>query len=207
MTTRQHLSSQPRKVTTCFVLDDCGDDSETFANMVDGEVSFSMKPTKQTSPTPIAFNPADTEEENILEIHTANYDDGPWSTKDEHKSDRNTRFKNGTYCGMLSGDALRNSPKQVVSTTEAGNASADICEFLSWTRKNNDVDATTPVSQRKTNDALKWAKTGLWQEFKKAPRPNDAQDSWHDSKTAVNVATGSRSMFLTTHEGDIRRRS
>ena len=69
VTTRQHLSSQPVKVTTCFVLDDCGDDSETFANTVDGEVSFSMEPTRQTSPTPIAYNAVDTGKENILNIH------------------------------------------------------------------------------------------------------------------------------------------
>ena len=50
------LSSQPRKVTTCSVLDDCGDDSETFANIVDGKASFSMEPITLTSPTPIAFN-------------------------------------------------------------------------------------------------------------------------------------------------------
>ena len=76
MTTQLHLSSPLTKVTTCFVLDDCGDDSETFSNMVDGEVSVSMEPTKLTSPTPIAFNAVDTREEDILDIHTANDDDG-----------------------------------------------------------------------------------------------------------------------------------
>ena len=44
MTTQLHFSSQQRKVTTCFVLDDCGDDSETFANIVDGKASISMEP-------------------------------------------------------------------------------------------------------------------------------------------------------------------
>ena len=37
-----------------------GDDSETFANIVDGRVSFSMEPTTQTSPTLMAFNAVDT---------------------------------------------------------------------------------------------------------------------------------------------------
>ena len=126
MTTRQHLSSQSRKVTTCFVLDDCSDDSETFANMVDGKVSLSMESTKQVSPTPIAFNAVDTGEKNIPNIHTANDDDEPRSSGDEHKSDRNTGFKNGTYLGMLSGHVLRDYPTQVVSSTKAGNASTDI---------------------------------------------------------------------------------
>ena len=32
MTTQLHLFRQPRKVRTCFVLDDCSDDSETFGD-------------------------------------------------------------------------------------------------------------------------------------------------------------------------------
>ena len=35
-----------------------------------------------------------------------------------------------------SGDALRDSPKHIVSSTKAGNASTDMCEILSWTQKN-----------------------------------------------------------------------
>ena len=97
VTTRQHLSSQSRKVTACFVLDDCDDNYVTLANMVDGAVSLSVEPTKQTSSTPIAFNAVDTRERNILNIHTANDDDGPWSSGNEHKSDRNTGLKNGTF--------------------------------------------------------------------------------------------------------------
>ena len=102
--------------------------------VVDGRVSFSMEPTKQTSPTPIAFSAVDTGEENILDIRTAIDDDGPWSSEDEHTSDRNTRCKNGAYFGVLSGDVLRHCPKQVVSPTEAGNARANMREFLPWTQ-------------------------------------------------------------------------
>ena len=47
VTTRQHLSSQSRKITACFVLDDCDDNYETFASMADFEVSLSVEPTKQ----------------------------------------------------------------------------------------------------------------------------------------------------------------
>ena len=43
---------------------------------------------------------------NILDVYTAD-DDVSWSNEDQHKSDRNTRFKNGTCCGMLYGDVLR----------------------------------------------------------------------------------------------------
>ena len=80
-------------------------------SLVDGEASFSMEPTTQTSPTPIAFNAVDTGVENILDVHTAD-DDGSWSNEDEHRSDRNTRLKNGTYCGTLCGHVVRDSPKQ-----------------------------------------------------------------------------------------------
>ena len=90
-----------------------------------------MEPTKQASSTPIAINPVDTGEEHILDIRTANDDDGPWSSEDEHKSDRNTRFKNITYCGMLSGDASRDYPKQVVTPIKAGNALSNMHKFLS----------------------------------------------------------------------------
>ena len=33
MTTQLHLSSEPKKVTTCFVLNDCSDDCETLADI------------------------------------------------------------------------------------------------------------------------------------------------------------------------------
>ena len=87
MTTQQRLSSQPKKATKCFVLDDCGDDSETFANRADGKVSFSMEPTKQTSLTPIAFNAIDRRVGNILDVHTAD-DDGSWSNEDDSRMER-----------------------------------------------------------------------------------------------------------------------
>ena len=68
MTKQLHLFSQPRKVTTCFVLDDCDDDSETFANIFDGKLSFSVELTTPTSPPPIAFNAVDTGVETILDV-------------------------------------------------------------------------------------------------------------------------------------------
>ena len=149
MTTRQHLSSQPRKVTTCFVLDDCGDDSETFANLVNSEVSLSVESTKQTSPTPIAFNAVDTREKNILNIHTADDDDGPRSSGDEHKSDRNTRFENRTYRGMLSGDVFtRLSTTSCVIDKSRERIDRHVRISLLDTRTYG-VDATIPVSSRK----------------------------------------------------------
>ena len=42
MTTQLHLSSQPKKVTTCFVLNDCSDDSEVLANIA-GQKYFSRR--------------------------------------------------------------------------------------------------------------------------------------------------------------------
>ena len=54
---------------------------------------------------------------------------------------------------MLSGDVLRDYQKQFMSLTNAGNASTDMYEFLPLTQKYYGVDATIPVSQRKTDDA------------------------------------------------------
>ena len=187
----------------------CDDDNETFTNMVDGEVSLSMEPTKPIFPTPVAFNAVDTGKKNIPNIHTANDDDGPRSNGDEHKSDRNTRFKNGTYRGMLSGDVLRDYPKQVVPPTKAGNASTDVCECLSWTQKYlwrwcND----SCFSAQKETTRARVGKNGpLARIRKKHLVRTKPKDSWHSSKTALFIATGSRFPSLTTYEGDIRRRS
>ena len=64
---------------------------------------------------------------------------------------------------MLSGDVVRDYPKQFVSPTKAGNASTDMCEFLPWTQKYYGVDATIPVSLRETDDACSSGqKTGPW---------------------------------------------
>ena len=82
------------------------------------KVSLSMEPTK-----PVAFNSFDTGERHILDIHAAYDDEWPRSS--------------GTYRGIMSGDVLRDYPRQAVSPTEAGNAPAD-----------------TLVSQRKTDDAF-----------------------------------------------------
>ena len=98
MTTQQHFSIQLRKATKCFVLDDCDDDSETLANSVDGNVAFSMEPIKQASPTPIAFNAFDTGEENILDIHTANDDDGPRSMNTNRIGTRDSRMERTVEC-------------------------------------------------------------------------------------------------------------
>ena len=97
-----HLSSQPRTQHVSFLTTAVMTTKHSFETTVDGKVSFSMEPTTQTSPTAIAFNAVDTGVENILDVHTAD-DDGPWSSEDEHNSDRNTRFKNGTSWSMLCG--------------------------------------------------------------------------------------------------------
>ena len=147
--------------------------------------------------TPIAFNAVDTGEKNIPNIHTANDDDGPRSSGDEHKSDGNTRFKNGTYRGMLSGglftrlsetscvtDTSRERTKQTCANFSLGNKTLS--------RRRND----SCFSAKNRRRVLKWAKTGTWARIEKGT-----------SKTALFIATGPRFLFLTTYEGDIRRRS
>ena len=142
------------KVTACLVLDDCDDNYETLANMVDGEVSLSVEPTKQTSSTPIAFNAVDTREGNILNIHTANDDDGPWSSGNEHKSDRNTGLKNGTFVVCRAETLYEILQNKSYHRQKQGTHRQTCAKFsLGHKKKHYGVDATIPVSQRKTDDA------------------------------------------------------
>ena len=101
--TQLHPSSKPKKVTTCFVLDDCGDNFDTFVNTAGGKVSFSMESTRQTPSTPTAPIAVDTRRQNVLDVHATDDDDESWSSEDHHKSGWNTRFNGGTYRGMLFG--------------------------------------------------------------------------------------------------------
>ena len=148
MTTRQHLSIQSRKVTTCFVVDDCDDDYETFANMVDGEVSLSMEPTKQISPTPIAFSAVDTGEKNIPNIHTASDDDGRATVKAiglEHKIQEWNipRYDERRRLTRL-------SKAKCVTDKSRGHIDRHVRVCLLDTKKHLGVDATILVSQRNT---------------------------------------------------------
>ena len=99
MTTQEGPSGRLKKVMTCFVLDDSGGNFETFVNTA-GEWS------QQT----------DTFDAN--NSHCCRYWDGniigvdavgvePRSSEDKHRSGWNTRFKGGTYSGMLYGVVLR----------------------------------------------------------------------------------------------------
>ena len=108
---------------------------------------------------------------------------------------------------MLSGDALRDYLKHVVSPMTGRrrtgkHARISLLDTQTLSRSRND----SCFSAENRRDVLRWAFKGLQQRFK-APRQNKAQESWHDSKNALYVIAGSRSMFLTTHEGDMRRRS
>ena len=148
-----------------------------------------------------------TRERKTSLTSTANDDEGPWSSGDEHKLDRNTRFKNGTYCGMLSSRRFTRS-SQTSCVTDGSRARTGKRARISLLDTKNIMTLTERLvflCEKNRRCVLKWGEnrplTGIQ---KKAPRQNEAQDSWNDSKTALCVATGSRSMF---HEGDIRRRS
>ena len=106
MTTQLHLFSQPKKVTTCFVLNDYSDDSEIFANIAGQNVRLPTKSTGQTLLTPIASTTstaADTRTESIIDVRALD-------SETDYKSGWNTRFQGGTYRGMLYGVVLRDYP-------------------------------------------------------------------------------------------------
>ena len=137
------LSSQPKKVTTCFVLDDCSGDSETLASEAGQNVPL---PTESTNWTDVS----DTD--SIFDVHAVDNDDEPWLTETEYNSGWNTRFKSGMSRGMLCGVVSRNYPKQVVSLIKAENVPANMHKFPPWTQKHNRIDATTSNLQRKTGE-------------------------------------------------------
>ena len=89
MTTRLHISSQPEKVTTCFVLTVFSDDSGTLADTADQNVLLPKESTGQTflTPTaPIASTAVDTRTENISGVCAVDHDDEPWLTETDYKS-------------------------------------------------------------------------------------------------------------------------
>ena len=106
MTTQLHLSSRPKKVTTCFVLNDCGDDSETLANIAVQNVPLPTESTGQTLLTPIASTASTavhTRTGSIFDVRAVDNDDEQWLSETNYKSGWNTRFKSGTSRGMLYG--------------------------------------------------------------------------------------------------------
>ena len=145
MTTQLHLSSQPKKVTRCFVLNDCSDDSETLANITGQNVPLPTESTGQTFPTPIpsaASTAVDTRTGSIFHVRAVDDDDEPWLSETDYKSGWNTRFTSGTYRGMLFGVALPDYPKQVVSLFKAESV-PEKCVNFSLRHKN-----TTALTQQ-----------------------------------------------------------
>ena len=96
MTTRLHLSSQPEKVTTCFVLNDSSDDSGIFVDIADQNVLLPKESTGQTLLTPIASNASttvDTRTESISDVRAAENDDDLWLIETVYKSGGKTRYQ------------------------------------------------------------------------------------------------------------------
>ena len=78
--TRLHLSSQPNKVATCFVLNDCSDDSGILANIADQIVLLPKESTGQTFQTPTASTASttvDTRTDSISDVCAVDHDDEP----------------------------------------------------------------------------------------------------------------------------------
>ena len=76
--TRQHLSSQPEKIATCFVFNDCSDDSGTLADTADQIVLLQKESTGQTFLIPTASTAstaAKNRTDDISDVCAANNDD------------------------------------------------------------------------------------------------------------------------------------
>ena len=69
--TRPHLSSQPEKVATCFVLNDCSDDSGILSDKTDKNVLLPKESTGQTFLTPTVSTTStvvDTRTESVSDV-------------------------------------------------------------------------------------------------------------------------------------------
>ena len=94
--------------------------------------------TGQTFLTPIASTAStavDTRTGSIFDVRAVDNDDEPRLSETDYKSGWNTRFKSGTYRGMLYAVVLLDFPKQVVSLFKKESVPANMREFLSWTQK------------------------------------------------------------------------
>ena len=117
----------------------------------------------------------------------------------------NTRFKNGTHCGLLSGDVSRDYPKQVASPIKSRKRTAKHEATFSLEHKN-----TITLTQRLlflSGIQTRRAQVGDNGPLARIQESTSSEQSprfVHDSKTASHVSTRSRPVFLTTHEGDIR---
>ena len=92
--TRLHLSSQPEKVTTCIVLNDCSDDSGILADIADQNVLPPKELIGQTLLTP------------TVNVCAVDNDDEAWFIETDYKSGWDTRFKSGMYRRMPNGVVL-----------------------------------------------------------------------------------------------------
>ena len=119
MSTRQHLSSQPKQVGMCFVLNDYSDDPDTSAYMVGQNVLLPSESVKQTPLTPTASAAVDVKKGGTFEDHAMDDNDEPWLSETDQRTGWNKEFKSGTYRGMLYGIVLRDYPKQVETLAKA----------------------------------------------------------------------------------------
>ena len=113
--TQRHLSSQPEKVTTCCVLNDCSDDSGILADVADQNVLLPKESTGQTFQTPTASTAStavDTRTESVSGVCAVDDDDELWLIERVYKSGGDTRFKSGVYRGVLNGFVLRDFSKK-----------------------------------------------------------------------------------------------
>ena len=209
MTTQLHLCSQPKKVTTCFVLNDCSDDSETLANIAGQNVPLPTEVTGQTLLTPkasTASTAVDTRTGSVFDVHAVDDDDEPWMRETDHKSCWNTRFKRGNvprYAGWSCFARLSQKGRVIDQGRERTSKTCmNFCllgtktlahrrDDFHFTAQNKRADISCSVS--------KWKQRVLPQRFESAFRQVNVQDSWYRSKKASYATTGPSFMFSTTH--------
>ena len=129
MTAQLHPSSQAKEGHNVFPFSMIS--AMTLKHSRTWPVENEPLPTESTGQTPTASTTVDTGTGGIFHVRAMDDNDEPWLIETDNKSGWNTRFKSGTYRGMLYGVVLRDYPKQVVSLIEAESVPANMREFLS----------------------------------------------------------------------------
>ena len=179
---------------TCFVLNDCSDDSGIVADMADQNVILPKGSTEQTLLTATASTGAIALDSRIdrkfLDVCAGDYDDEPWSIETDYKSGWDTRFKSGVYRGMPYGVVLRDYPKKVEPPIEVKSASRNMRTGAPSHRRNNFFFTAQNRRTHMSCSASERMQRVISQGFERIFRQINVQDSWDCSKRTQHVTTG-----------------
>ena len=120
-----------------FILNNYSDDPDTSVYMVGQNVLLPMESAGQTLLTPIASaasTAVDTGTGGISDAHAMDDNDEPWLSETDHKSCWNTKFKSGTYPGMLCGIVCESTRNKLCRWSRQRACQQTCVNFSLWHR-------------------------------------------------------------------------